>query len=67
MAEERQFWSDQRQINAQTSQAMQKLEAQMGQMARELSEGKKGEFPAQTIPNLGGHQQLKAVTTLNKW
>ena len=25
---------------------------------------RKGEFPAQIIPNLGGHQQLKAVTIL---
>ncbi|XP_059461884.1 uncharacterized protein LOC132190871 [Corylus avellana] len=36
----------------------------MGQMAMELSERKLGEFPSQTIPNLGGRQQLKAVTTL---
>ena len=36
----------------------------MGQMAREIGERKKGEFLAQTIPNPGGHQQLKAVTTL---
>jgi hypothetical protein len=36
----------------------------MGQMARELSERKKGEFLAQTISNPGGHQQLKDVTTL---
>jgi hypothetical protein len=64
MAEERQFWTDQRQVNVQNSQAIQKLEAQMGQMARELSERKKGEFLAQTIPNPGGHQQLKVVTTL---
>jgi hypothetical protein len=43
---------------------MQKLEAQIGHMAEELSERKHGEFPTQTIPNLGGHQQLKAVKTL---
>ena len=36
----------------------------MGQMARRLSERKKGEFPTQTIPNPGGHQQLKAITIL---
>jgi hypothetical protein len=36
----------------------------MGQMARELSEGKKDEFPIQTVPNPGGHQQLKVVTIL---
>ena len=35
----------------------------MGQMAREIGERKKGEFLAQTIPNPGGHQQLKVVTT----
>jgi hypothetical protein len=33
-------------------------------MARELCERKMGEFSAQTIPNLGGHQQLKAITVL---
>ena len=64
MAEERQYQTQQRQVNAQNSQAIQKLEAQMWQMARELSERKKGEFPAQTIPNPVGHQQLKAITTL---
>ena len=36
----------------------------MGQMAKEMSGRKEGEFPAQTIPNPGGHQQLKAVTVL---
>jgi hypothetical protein len=36
----------------------------VGQMAKELSGRKQDEFPAQTIPNLGGHQQLKAVTVL---
>jgi hypothetical protein len=36
----------------------------MGQMARDLSERKKGEFSSQTILNLGGHQQLKDVTIL---
>jgi hypothetical protein len=66
MVEERLFWTDQRQINAQNNQAIQKLEAKMGQMARELIERRKGEFPTQTIPNLGGHQQLKVVTT-QKW
>jgi hypothetical protein len=33
-------------------------------LAKELSERKWGEFPSQTIPNPGGHKQLKAVTTL---
>ena len=36
----------------------------MGQIARDLSERKKGEFSDQTIPNLGGHHQLKAVIVL---
>ena len=36
----------------------------MGQMAKELSGRKQGEFLAQTIPNPGGHQQLKAITIL---
>jgi hypothetical protein len=35
----------------------------VGQMAKELSGRKQGEFPAQTIPNPGGHQQLQEVTT----
>ncbi|CAL9020201.1 unnamed protein product, partial [Prunus brigantina] len=46
------------------SQAIQRLEAQVGQLAKELSERKKGEFPSQTIPNPGGQEQLKAVTVL---
>jgi hypothetical protein len=33
-------------------------------LAKELSERKRGEFPAQTIPNPRGHEQLKAMTTL---
>jgi len=36
----------------------------VGQLAKELSERKRGEFPSQTLPNPGGHEQLKAVTTL---
>ena len=56
--------TSQHQINTRTEQVIQRLEAQMGQMARELNERKKGEFPAQTIPNPRGHQQLKAVIVL---
>jgi hypothetical protein len=70
-----QFMTAQQQSNTQTSQAIQKLEAttsqaiqrletQVGQLAKELSERKMGEFPAQTIPNPRGHEQLKAITTL---
>jgi len=36
----------------------------VGQLAKELSERKRGEFPSQTLPNPGGHEQLKVVTTL---
>jgi len=36
----------------------------VGQLAKELSRRKMGEFPAQTIPNPRGHEQLKAITTL---
>jgi hypothetical protein len=36
----------------------------VGQMAKELNERKQGEFPAHTIQNPRGHQQLKAVTVL---
>jgi hypothetical protein len=35
----------QQQSNTQTSQAIQRLEAQVGQLAKELSERKRGEFP----------------------
>jgi hypothetical protein len=59
-----QFITSQQQTNTQTNQAIQRLETQMGQLAKELSERKRGEFPSQTLPNPGGHEQLKAVTTL---
>jgi hypothetical protein len=70
-----QFMTAQQQSNTQTSQAIQKLEVttsqaiqrletQVGQLAKELSERKMGEFPAQTILNPRGHEQLKAITTL---
>jgi hypothetical protein len=36
----------------------------VGQMAKELSERKNGEFPSQTIPNPKGHEQFEVVTTL---
>ena len=63
-AEEEQFWTEQRQTNAKHEQSIQRLEVQVGQMAKELSGRKQGEFPTQTIPNPGGHQQLKVVTVL---
>jgi hypothetical protein len=40
------------------------LEAQVGQLAKELSERQRGKFPSQTIPNPRGHAQLMDVTTL---
>jgi hypothetical protein len=64
MAEEKQFRIEPRQTNAKHEQAIQRLEVEMGQMAKELCGRKQGEFPTQTIPNLGGHQQLQAVTVL---
>jgi hypothetical protein len=64
MAEEKHFRNEQRQTNAKHEQAIQRLEVIVGQIAKELSGRKQGELPAQTIPNLGGHQQLQAVTVL---
>jgi len=40
-----QFMTAQQQSNTQTSQAIQRLETQVGQLAKELSERKRGEFP----------------------
>jgi hypothetical protein len=59
-----QFMTAQQQNNTQTSQAIQRLETQVGQLAKELSKRKRGEFPTQTVPNPRGHEQLKAITTL---
>jgi hypothetical protein len=39
------FLTEQQQTNAQISQAVQRLETQVGQLAKELSERKMGEFP----------------------
>jgi hypothetical protein len=36
----------------------------VGQLAKDLSGRKRGEFPSQTIPNPRGHEELKAVTIL---
>ena len=36
----------------------------MGQLTKELSERKNGEFPSQTIPNPRGPKQLNVVTNL---
>jgi hypothetical protein len=51
-------------LEATTSQAIQRLETQVEQMAKEMSERKRGEFPSQTIPNPRGHEQVNAVTSL---
>ena len=64
MADEQQFRIEQRQTNAKHEQAIQRLEVTVGQLAKEMNVRKQGEFPAQTIPNLGGHQQVQAVTVL---
>jgi hypothetical protein len=39
------FLTEQQQTNAQTSQAIQILETQVGQLAKELSERKRSKFP----------------------
>jgi hypothetical protein len=41
-------------FNTQTTQAILRLEAQLGKMAKELSERKTDEFLAQAIPNSRG-------------
>ena len=64
MVDEKQFWTEQRQTNAKHEQAIQKLEVIVGQLAKEMNTRKQGEFPAQTIPNPGGHQQLQFVMVL---
>ena len=64
MAEEKKIWNEQRQTNARQDQSIQRLEVQVGQLAKELSGRKQGEFPSETIPNPEGHQQLQAVTVL---
>ena len=64
MADEKQFWIEQRQTNAKHKQAIQRLEVIVGQLAKEMNIKKQGEFSAQKIPNLGGHQQLQSVMVL---
>jgi hypothetical protein len=56
LVDDKQFWIEQRETNAKHEQSIQRLEVQVGQMAKELSGRKQGEFLAQTIPNIGGHQ-----------
>ena len=55
------------------TQAIAKLEIQMGQLATSLSEREKGKFPSQPVANpkrqyeIGSnshHEQAKAITTL---
>jgi hypothetical protein len=52
------------QTNAKHEQSIQRLEVQVGQLAKEMNVRKQGELPAQTIPNPGGHQQVQAITNL---
>jgi hypothetical protein len=58
MVEEKQFRNEQRQTNAKHEQSIQRLEVQVGQLAKEMNVRKQGELPAQTIPNPGAHQQV---------
>jgi hypothetical protein len=44
MEEEKKFWTEQRQTNAKHEQSIQRLEVQVGQMAKELSGRKQDEF-----------------------
>jgi hypothetical protein len=54
MVKEKQVRNEQRQTNAKHEQSIQRLEVQVGQLAKEMNV-KKREFLAQTIPNPGGH------------
>jgi hypothetical protein len=36
----------------------------VGQIAKEMSERKRGKFPSQIIPNLRGYEQVNAVISL---
>jgi hypothetical protein len=58
MVEEKQFRNEQRQTNAKHEQSIQRLEVQVGQLAKKMNVRKQGELPAQTIPNPGAHQQV---------
>ncbi|KAM1475321.1 hypothetical protein ACFX2I_031238 [Malus domestica] len=51
-------------LSGKQASRTEKLKAQIGQMAKELSERKKEEFPSQTIPNPRGQDELKAITVL---
>ena len=64
MADQQQFQMEQMQTNAKHEQAIKRLDVTVGQLAKEMSNRKQGDFPAQTIPNPGGHQQVQAVTVL---
>lgn len=59
-----QLLQQQQQTSNQQGQAIQKLEMQLGQIANELSERKKGEFRSQAIPNPRGQEEVKAITLL---
>jgi hypothetical protein len=58
MAKEKQFRNEQRQTTAKHEQSIQRLEVQVGQLAKEMNVRKQGELPDQTIPNPEGHQQV---------
>jgi hypothetical protein len=64
------FLTEQQQSNAQTSQAIQRLETQVGQLAKELSERKKGKFPMeahyeQIINHIKRERELQSQLVAN--
>jgi hypothetical protein len=64
------FLIEQQQTNAQTSQAIQRLETQVGQLAKELSERKRGEFPMEAhyehiINHIKRERELQSQLVVN--
>jgi hypothetical protein len=64
------FLTEQQQTNAQTSQAIQRLETQVGQLAKELSERKSGKFPVeahceQIISHIKRERKLQSQLVAN--
>jgi hypothetical protein len=64
------FLTEQQQTNAQASKAIQRLETQVGQLAKELSERKRGEFPMeahceQIINHIKRERELQSQLVAN--
>jgi hypothetical protein len=64
------FLTEHQQTNAQASQAIQRLETQVGQLAKELSERKRGEFPMeahceQIINHIKRERELQSQLVAN--